>query len=67
MQQPHYLVTPVDSCLHYTIFASTLAGTFAFAFIPTLTGLLIGTLAISAGITASAASFYRHPELPKED
>jgi hypothetical protein len=75
--QQHYTVTPVDSCLHYTIFASTLAGTLAFAFIPSLSGLLVGTLALSAAITASATCFYSHPnessgnptfaELPKED
>ena len=67
MQHSRYPVTPADSCLHYTIFASTLAGTVAFAFIPSLPGLVVGTLALSAAITASASCFYSHPELPKED
>ena len=65
--QHHYPITPADSCLHYTIFASNIAGMLAFAFIPTLPGLLVGTLALSAGITASAACFYSHPEIPKDD
>ena len=65
--QQHYPITPADSCLHYTIFASNIAGIMAFAFIPSLTGVVIGTLALSAGIAASASCFYSHPELPKDD
>ncbi len=65
--QQHYPITPADSCLHYTIFASTLAGTVAISLIPSLTGLLVGSLALSAAITASASCFYSHSELPKDD
>jgi hypothetical protein len=65
--QHHYSITPADSCLHYTIFASNIAGMIALAFIPSLTGVLVGGLALSAGIAASAACFYSHPEIPKDE